>query len=307
MRALVLAGGGAAGSWQAGAVDVLWTEAERRGDPYQIVSGTSVGALNASILVQDGPGRLVELWRQISSDQVYRSPWGWLGSAWRALRARGAIYDTAPLRELIARELDPGRVRSRGRHLLVHAADLEGRAQVTFTEQDTEDLREGVLASASLPVLFPAVEWRGRRLGDGGVVANVPIRSVVRAGADRITVVTPDASMPISRRHARDLGQAPPRDGRRGVVGIVQSLIDVMLDAQVERDLAGVEQVNRILAADPDGDLAQAGYRHIDLEVVQPGSPIGGLLDFDTSRMRALVTTGQADAREHLARRRAAA
>ena len=306
MRALVLAGGGSAGSWQAGAVDVLWTDAERRGDPYEIVSGTSVGALNASILVQDGPDRLVELWRQISSDQVYRSPWGWLGGAWRTLRARGAIYDTAPLRELIARELDPERISASLRQLLVHAADLEGRAQVTFTGHD-EDLADGVLASASLPVLFPPVEWRGRRLGDGGVVANVPIRSVVRAGAERITVVTPDASMPISRRRARDLGQAPPTGGRRGVVGIVQALIDVMLDAQVERDLAGVEQINRILAADPDGDLARAGYRHIDLDVVQPGSPIGGLLDFSTSRMRALVTTGEADAREHLARRRTAA
>ena len=195
-------------------------------------------------------------------------------------------------------ELPLGVAHCRGR-----ARDVRLDLQVTFTGHD-EDLASGVLASASLPVLFPAVEWRGRRLGDGGVVANVPIRSAVRAGAERMT---PDASMPISRRRARDLGQAPARDGRRGVVGIVQSLIDVMLDAQVERDLAGVEQVNRILAADPDGDLARAGYRRIELEVVKPGSPIGGLLDFDTSRMRALVTTGQADAREHLDRSRAAA
>ena len=140
----------------------------------------------------------------------------------------------------------------------MHAADLEGRAHITFTGHD-EDLVAGVLASASLPVLFPPVEWRGRRLGDGGVVANVPICSAVRAGAERIPVVTPDASMPIPRRRARDLGQAPLKDGRRGVVGIVQALIDVTLDAQVERDLAGVEQVSRILAADPDGTRRRRG------------------------------------------------
>ena len=81
MRALGLSGGGAAGSWQAGAVDLLWTDAERRGDPDQIVSGTSVGALNASILVQDGPGSPDRAVAPYVLGSGLPLPVGWLGSA----------------------------------------------------------------------------------------------------------------------------------------------------------------------------------------------------------------------------------
>src|SRR3954452_14425741 len=77
--ALVLAGGGARGAYEAGALSVLLPELESRGERPTIYVGTSVGAINASMLAATAhlPAResvegIVDLWSGLSKDQVIR-------------------------------------------------------------------------------------------------------------------------------------------------------------------------------------------------------------------------------------------
>src|SRR5439155_143460 len=77
--ALVLAGGGARGAYEAGALSLLLPELERRGQRPSVYAGTSVGAINAVLLAaqahlpaDEAVGRLVELWEQLDKSQVIR-------------------------------------------------------------------------------------------------------------------------------------------------------------------------------------------------------------------------------------------
>ena len=306
MRALVLAGGGSKGAWQAGAASVLWRAAESAGDPYRIISGTSVGALNAAILAQDRAAeRMLAVWRALDQSQVYRAR-GWVfGELWRglmALRGRASLYDATPLGELIERHLDVRALERSDRVLLVHAYDLEARAQITFSNRGTcaGEILLGVRASASLPALFQPVRWRGRDLVDGGLVANVPIRSAIAAGADRIDVVTLDAGAPITRVRAEDVPQAAHPPQHRGALQVASDAFDASLDSQVERDVYGVSLVNELLAA---GACLAERYRPVALRVFRPGpkDEIGGVLDFGNAHLRRLVERGIAAARAQLA------
>jgi NTE family protein len=77
--ALVLAGGGARGAYEAGALSVLLPELERRGELPTIYVGTSVGALNATMLAalrhlpaEEAVAELVDIWRTLDKSEVIR-------------------------------------------------------------------------------------------------------------------------------------------------------------------------------------------------------------------------------------------
>src|SRR4051794_1401312 len=77
--ALVLAGGGARGAYEAGALSVLVPELDARGERPSIFVGTSVGAINAAFLAaaqhlpaDEAVGGLVDLWQQLTKGQVIR-------------------------------------------------------------------------------------------------------------------------------------------------------------------------------------------------------------------------------------------
>jgi NTE family protein len=125
--ALVLTGGGARAAYQVGvlqAIQHIRREAgeRRRGNPFQIISGTSAGALNGLALASQADHYdlalrgMAEVWRDFRSEQVYRSDsfgvirqgakWlslfslGWALARWRAARPR-SLLDNDPLREAL--------------------------------------------------------------------------------------------------------------------------------------------------------------------------------------------------------------
>jgi NTE family protein len=66
------------------------------------------------------------------------------------------------------------------------ATDLDTGVRVDL---DTGDLRSALLASSAVPVAYPWVERDGRRLVDGGLVANIPLRQAVMRGARSVIVL----------------------------------------------------------------------------------------------------------------------
>ena len=64
--AIVLAGGGSRGAYQIG----VWKALREMGIDYQLVTGTSVGALNGVLMVQQEYDKALAVWENISSQQV---------------------------------------------------------------------------------------------------------------------------------------------------------------------------------------------------------------------------------------------
>lgn len=196
-NALVLSGGGSLGAIQVGAVRAL-TEAGIRPDVY---IGCSVGALNAAFLAMDpNPSRIDELealWRSLDRNDVF--PSSRRSVATHVLRGDAHLYEADGLHALVRR--------------WVPAPDL-GRTQVPC-HVVTTDLRTGtpcwwtggdphqvLIASASLPGLFPPVDLGDALHVDGGVTCPVPLQRALDLGAARIWVIDVTTGS-IGRRDAR--------------------------------------------------------------------------------------------------------
>src|SRR5829696_8459221 len=113
--ALVLAGGGARGAYEAGALSVLLPELERRGERPTVYVGTSVGAVNAAILaatahlaVEESVAVLLGIWAGLTKDQVIR-PIARRQGPLTALRYVGELLSVPGVR--MQSLLDPGPLR----------------------------------------------------------------------------------------------------------------------------------------------------------------------------------------------------
>ena len=126
-----------------------------------------------------------------------------------------------------------------------------------------------VMASAALPLFFPAVYVEGAWYGDGGIRLTAPFSPAVHLGAHRI--------MAVSTRYARSreeadrpvvAGYPPPAQ----VMGVLMNAIFLdLLDADALR----LGQINLLLDRLPPG--TRDGLRHIDMLVLRPSQDLGKL------------------------------
>ena len=181
--AYVLGGGGTYGAVQVGMLRAL---AGTDLAPSLVV-GTSVGAVNGAMVAADpatAADRLAEMWPLVGRRDVF--PRGVLGSALAARSGRSWLFDPGPLAALLSSHLPVATIEELALPFVAVATDLDTGARVDL---DSGDLLGALLASAAVPGLFPWVERDGRRLVDGGVVANVPLREAVERGARSVVVL----------------------------------------------------------------------------------------------------------------------
>jgi NTE family protein len=228
---LVLSGGGARGAYEAGVLSVLLPELERRGQRPTVLVGTSVGALSAASLAVDADqsarraaARLVERWRGWRLADVFHPIIRWqapltalryLGEVLGAPSMRLAgLLDPAPLRDSLHRLIDFSAVHRNVRNgtlecLAVCASPAANPRNTVFVEhQGRPDLPsrptveyvtttlsgEHLMASAAIPVLFPAVRVQQPSASqgwyyDGGVRLNTPLDPALELGVDRLVVI----------------------------------------------------------------------------------------------------------------------
>jgi len=182
--AFVLSGGGSLGAVQAGMMLAL----AERGVVPDLLVGTSVGALNAAFLAASpshkGARALAQVWSGLHRRDVFPLP---RPGAVKALAGRDDhLIDPTPLRRLLARHLTYSRLEDAPWPVVVVATEVTTGQEVVLAEGDAVD---AVVASASLPGVFPPVAFEGHTLIDGGVVNHTPISVAVDLGADRVIVL----------------------------------------------------------------------------------------------------------------------
>lgn len=203
---LVLQGGGALGSYQAGVYEALAAS----GHAPDWVAGISIGAINAALIAGNPPeqrvARLRAFWDLVSS-RLLAEPivgGGWarslfndssaaLGAAFGlpgffeprlppaqtyppgALEAL-SIYDTAPLRQTLTECVDFDLLNSGKMRISVGAANVETGNFDYFDSARQRIEPEHIMASGALPPGFPPIEIDGAYYWDGGVVSNTPLQ-----------------------------------------------------------------------------------------------------------------------------------
>ncbi|MDB5424405.1 MAG: patatin-like phospholipase family protein [Phenylobacterium sp.] len=208
-RVLVLQGGGALGSYQAGVYEAL----SREGCEPDWLAGISIGAINAAIVAGNPPGtrveRLHEFWSLVTSqwplgghahtDQframlgdasIVRAaaagvPGFFAPRAFSPLLSAGggpealSFYDTAPLKDTLERLVDFDRINARETRLSVGAVNIRTGNFAYFDNTHTRIGPEHIMASGALPPGLPPIEIDGEWYWDGGLVSNTPLEYVL--------------------------------------------------------------------------------------------------------------------------------
>ena len=211
---LLLQGGGALGSYQAGVYQAL---AEADLHPNW-VAGISIGAINAAIIAGNAPDkrvdRLREFWETVSTSplgipyfksiELQNTFVHHLVNQGRAVNIllfgapsfftprmppvalwpadapdKASYYDTAPLKATLERLVDFDRINAGHMRFSVGAVNV-GTGNFAYFDTTTDRIRpEHVMASGSLPPGFPATEVDGEYYWDGGLVSNTPLQWVL--------------------------------------------------------------------------------------------------------------------------------
>lgn len=196
-NALVLSGGGSLGAIQVGAVRAL-AQAGIRPDVY---IGCSVGALNAAFLAMDpDPARIDQLealWLSLDRTDVF--PSSRRSVATHVIRGDAHLYEADGLHALVRRWVPTGDLARTQVPCHVVTTDLGTGAPCWWTGGDPHQV---LIASASLPGLFPPVDMGDALHVDGGVTCPVPLQRALDLGAARIWVVDVTGGS-IGRRDSR--------------------------------------------------------------------------------------------------------
>ena len=190
-RALVLAGGGARGSYQVG----VWRALMELDWHPQIITGTSVGSLNGAMFALDLYETARDMWMSIRSQDVMELPEenADLSELHAFLRevVRDGGMDVTPLEEIVERVLDEDALRAaptRFGLVTVEQRGLKAR-ELTLDEIPAGKVKDYLMASAAC---FPALRARdidGVKFLDGGYSDNMPTGLAKRMGADELVCV----------------------------------------------------------------------------------------------------------------------
>ena len=180
--AFVLGGGGTWGSVQVGMLAAL-VDAGIRPD---LVLGCSIGAINGAAFAATpdaaGVAHLRDVWETVAGSGRVRV----LDRHLWAHRGHGAVGDPDLLGDLVDRAVPVARFEDLAVPFRCVAAEIEGAEERWF---DSGLLRPALVASSSIPGLFPPAVVAGRHHYDGGLVNSIPIDRAVEAGATRIFVL----------------------------------------------------------------------------------------------------------------------
>ncbi|GIV59147.1 patatin-like phospholipase family protein [Rhodocaloribacter litoris] len=299
--ALALSGGGARASYQVGVLKYIaraFPEAN-----FGILTGVSAGAINAAHLANDpnpfptSIDNLVDSWSNLLSENVYATESS-LKFLWNIVRDveendRHGWVDTSPLRAYLEEKLhaEDGRlthISERIRQGSLKAAAIittsysTGQTVVWVQGRDIEAWErpnrvairttltvDHIMASSSIPFLFPAVRIGEAWYGDGGIRLSAPLAPAIHLGADRI--------LAVSTRYARSRREAdePSVIGYPPTAQLIGILMNAIFLDTLDQDAAMLERVNRLLEDVPE--RRRMGLRPIRLLLLRPSQDLGKL------------------------------
>ncbi|MBC8023073.1 MAG: patatin-like phospholipase family protein [Burkholderiales bacterium] len=305
---LVLAGGGARAAYQVGVLQALKEILpDPKINPFQIICGTSAGAVNAGALAvhADDFGRAVDnllgVWRNFEPRHVYRADF--VGATANSLRwfagflfgaflknRRISLLDNRPLEHLLSRHLDFSRIAP---NIKAGALDAVAITCSGYTSGQSCSFFEGaesfegwqrsqrigikthigvehLMASSAIPFLFPAYKLNREFFGDGSMRQIAPVSPALHLGADRVIVIG-TARIRSDSSPERTRGDLYPTLAQ--VAGHVMN--SIFLDS-LAVDLERLERINRTISCVPPETLKKMGLalHHVDVLVLTPSEPL---------------------------------
>lgn len=282
--ALLLQGGGALGAYELG---VLRRMHQQSLLPVKMVAGVSIGAVNTAVLVgsksADPLPALETLWQKLTvpnipfAPQVVEQNLSLFGNphmsrlrtdVWN-MNQWTSVYSADPLRQLITELVDFDKLNDSATIVQLSAVQIENGEIATFSNRDGQRITlDHVIASLSIPPMFPPVEIDGKHYWDGGLFDNAPLGAMINglpADSDAHFVIV--NLFPLKGQVPRNLAQTQDR------------MLEIIFSNKVLGDMARMADYN---------GLAQL-YTELN-QVLPANSPIRQLDGFkDIARLRMLI------------------
>ena len=301
---LVLPGGGARAAYQVGVLKAI-SELIPDSNPFSIISGTSAGAINASLLasrsqsLKEAVEVLSGVWCNFKTNKVYRtettvmlkSIFQWLltvSSGAVLAKNPKSLLDNSPLRQLledtinlegIKNNIDKGNLDA----FAITAASYSSKKSVTFFQSEEDDidwerfLRVGVktdilidhlMASIALPLIFPAVKINNEYFGDGAMRQATPLSPAIRLGAEKLLIINTDSKSPNNQLTDN---QIYPSIGEVGGYRL-----DALFTGGLLSDLERLDRINQIIENSGNNSVQTSNkkMKHLDYCVISPSKDI---------------------------------
>jgi NTE family protein len=333
---LVLQGGGALGSYQAGVYEAL---ASSQYLP-DWVAGISIGAINAAIIAGNAPEhrvqRLRSFWEEITAPTKLwpSAPDGPLAAWQHGASALAALmfgqpgfftprppqdwflfeewvsyYRTSALKGTLERLVDFDRINdARDMRLSVGAVNVLTGHFAYFDSEKITIRPEHVMASGALPPGFPPIEIDGEQYWDGGLFSNTPLQYVVDYSPRRSRLIFQIDVFPAHGRLPTNLDEVNERDKDIRYSSRTRLTTDTLREKHDVRH--AINELHKLLPPDlAKTEQAERLYEYgcvTEMDIVQliyrPMEPQGALKDFEFSRstMEARWQQGLSDARTTL-------
>lgn len=255
--ALVLSGGNALGSYQAGGYEALH---EQGLEPDWVV-GASAGSMNGALICGSAPDQrianLKALWSPSGSSaerahtledarRTLAAAWTFgaghpgiftprrlFGPFWNPFgnSEPSSLYDATPIARTMARLVDFDLLNRGAPRFCATAVDIESGEEVVFDTRDGGVGPDEIRASCALLPAFAPVEIDGRMLGDGGLSLNLPLDKVLAEHSDRPLLCIALDLLPLRGARPQTLGET------------ILRMQDVMFAAQSRRAIAAWQAI----------------------------------------------------------------
>lgn len=296
---LILSGGGARAAYQIGVLRAIATILPKHAaNPFDIISGTSAGALNAVSLathaqrLRTGVRTLEYIWTNLSSDQIYdTSSTNLIGSVSSILIPRLAnkngnesiaLLNNAPLGTLLNRVLKFERIQRNIDRGLLDAVSVTASA---YSTGESVSFYQGVkglsdwqgphrigrradldlqhlLASSAIPVVFPAVKIGEQYFGDGAIRQLAPTSSALHLGARKILAIGVSGNR--TKQPLEDAQSEPP-----SLQQILGHILNSAFVDTLENDLEFLRHMNTLLPHVPERTRRKHNIKLNEVELLE--------------------------------------
>ncbi|MDP3705741.1 MAG: patatin-like phospholipase family protein [Legionellaceae bacterium] len=315
--ALYLAGGGARGAYQAGVLKAISQILKTKTIPFAMVSGVSVGSINAAILAQHaddfplGVEKLETLWQDIHCDQIFHAKNYDLSKS--LLRNLSHLFlkgpqtthllDTMPLHSFINNHINFEQIKvhieeNRLETMEVISHCYESQRTVSFYQHNKphfEDWHyprhisqrvgmsmEHILASSALPLFFPTVKIAGSHYGDGSMGLISPLRGALRFNIQKVLI--------LGTRQLHSFDEHEKLSSKDiGFAHVLGSMLNGVFLDNLDRDIEQVNRMNEIVRLLSIWKKRNAPWRPIQTLHLRPSVDVAKIAQADYQAMPTLL------------------
>lgn len=305
---LVVTGGGARGAYQVGVLRAVSEILDCQSEPFDIISGISVGGLNAAGLAAvphnfvASTKNLEKFWRNLTTAKVFDPRLRKIfGTALKLVFATlmpkhmsnppKSLLDSSPLRQTLLENIDFDKVAKAVQDrafkaICVTCSGYDSGYAVTFFDTLGDDhdwhrvRRAGrqrrldideVMASAALPLLFPAVKIENEYFGDGALRQTSPLAPAIHLGADKLFIIG-----------TRDVRPEPHKDDDfkteyPSVGDLGGYALDIVFHDSLESDIERLMRLNTLVAHLSPEEQADAKLKNIAVFSINPSMSLRSL------------------------------